>query len=42
MIHKEYTKDEVFIYMNGRLLYKRWLRHDYGRTFCYVWGGIAF
>lgn len=38
MIIKIYTKNEVYIYMNGSLLYKRWLDQGYGKVFCTLWG----
>lgn len=26
MIHKEIIQDQLFVYMNGKLTYKRWLK----------------
>lgn len=34
MIYKERIGNELYVYMNGSLLYKRWLNYDYGRVFC--------
>jgi hypothetical protein len=42
MITKEYSQNEVFIYLNGELLYKRWINHGYGKVFCNVWGNRPF
>ena len=33
MIHKEVIKDELYVYINGKLAYKRWIKHGYGRLF---------
>jgi hypothetical protein len=37
MIYKEiigkYPYRELYVYMNGSLLYKRWLDRNYGRVF---------
>lgn len=30
MVHKEIIGNELYVYMNGSLLYKRWLNRDYG------------
>ena len=30
MIHKEKIGNELYVYMNGVLLYKRWLKQGYG------------
>ena len=30
MITKEVIGDELYVYMNGNLLYKRWLSYGYG------------
>lgn len=42
MITKQYTNNEVYIYLNGKLLYKRWLNAGYGKVFCDVWGHFVF
>jgi hypothetical protein len=34
MIHKEKIGNELYVYMNGSLLYKRWLNMNYGMVFC--------
>lgn len=34
MIHKEVINNELYVYMNGSLLYKRWLNLGYGKVFC--------
>jgi hypothetical protein len=33
MIVKVRIKDELYVYMNGFLLYKRWISRGYGRVF---------
>lgn len=33
MIVKEVKNNELYVYMNGSLLYKRWLKHGYGMVF---------
>ncbi|MEO6304471.1 MAG: hypothetical protein ABIP51_14995 [Bacteroidia bacterium] len=30
MIHKEKIGNELYVYMNGDLLYKRWLNQNHG------------
>jgi hypothetical protein len=38
MIYKETIGNELYVYMNGSLLYKRWLKLNYGRIFgCQVY-----
>lgn len=39
MIHKEVIGNELYVWMNGKLLYKRWFKLGYGKVFCHVWGG---
>lgn len=34
MIHKETIGNELYVYCNGSLLYKRWLEQDYGMVMC--------
>lgn len=34
MITKQIHGNELYVYMNGSLLYKRWLRNGYGMVFC--------
>jgi hypothetical protein len=34
MIVKEIIGDELYVWMNGSLLYKRWLKRGYGMVFC--------
>jgi hypothetical protein len=34
MIYKEVIGDELYVWMNGSLLYKRWLKYGYGMIFC--------
>lgn len=34
MVHKEIIGNELYVYMNGSLLYKRWLNYDYGMVMC--------
>lgn len=42
MIHKERIGDELYVYMNGSLLYKRWLNHNYGKiVFNGAWGAFS-
>jgi hypothetical protein len=33
MIYKIRTKDELYIFINGQLVYKRWIKLGYGRLF---------
>jgi len=33
MVHKEIHGNELYVYMNGSLLYKRWLKEGHGRVF---------
>lgn len=33
MIHKEIIDDELYIYINGKLSFKRWLKHNYSLVF---------
>ena len=42
MIYKEVKGNELYIYMNGKLIYKRWLKENKGIVFCDVWGHWAF
>lgn len=34
MVHKKVIGRELYVYMNGSLLYKRWLDYDYGMVMC--------
>jgi hypothetical protein len=34
MIYKEVNGNELYVYMDGSLLYKRWLNRNYGMVFC--------
>lgn len=34
MIYKEIIGNELYVYMDGSLLYKRWLNRNYGMVFC--------
>lgn len=38
MITKIRIKDELYIYCNGKLMYKRWIKHNYGMVFCPLFG----
>lgn len=41
MITKVKTNNEVFVYMNGKLLCKIWITpRNYTRVYCDVWGGF--
>lgn len=42
MVYKEINNKELYIYMNGSLLYKRWIWRGYGMIFCNVWGNRNF
>lgn len=42
MTYKIIIGEELYVYMNGSLLYKRWLTHQYGKVFCNVWGHCVF
>ena len=39
MIHKRLIGNELYIYMNGELLIKRWLDAQQTAVFCNAWGG---
>ncbi len=41
MIYKERIKDELYVYCNGKLIYKRWINHGYGKVFS-KWGEYLF
>lgn len=34
MIYKVIDNNQLYVYMNGTLLYKRWFKYDYGMIFC--------
>lgn len=34
MVYKIVINQELYVYMNGSLLYKRWLTNDYGMVMC--------
>ena len=42
MIIKQQIGNELYVYMNGSLLYKRWLNYRYGMIFCNKWGYRPF
>lgn len=42
MIVKVKTKTELYVYMNGSLLYKRWLNQNYGMVFCPIFGPFTY
>ena len=42
MIHKEIHGNELYVWMNGSLLYKRWFNYGYGKIFCNKWGNRVF
>lgn len=37
MIYKEIIGKELYVWMNGKLLYKRWLDEGYGIIFDDIW-----
>lgn len=37
MFHKEMRDNELYVYWNGKLIYKRWLNEGYGRVFDKFW-----
>ena len=41
MIHKQRIKDELYVYFNGKLIFKRWIKHGYSKVFS-KWGGMPF
>ena len=41
MIHKETHGQELYVYMNGKLLYKRWIKYGYGMVFCPTFGNFT-
>ena len=42
MVVKIRQGNELYVYMNGSLLYKRWINDGYGKVFCDVWGWRPF
>ena len=40
MITREIIDNQLFVYHNGRLIYKRWLRWAFGVVFD-AWGGAV-
>ena len=40
MTHKEIIGNELYVYMNGSLLYKRWLNYGYGMMIASVKPGL--
>lgn len=34
MVYKELIGNELYVYLNGSLLYKRWIDKNYGVVFC--------
>jgi hypothetical protein len=40
MIHKQIIGKELYVYMNGKLLYKRWLTQNKGIVFCPTFGAF--
>lgn len=38
MIYKVIKGNELYVYCNGSLMYKRWLKHGYGMVFCPIFG----
>jgi hypothetical protein len=34
MVTKEIVDNQLFVYMNGVLIYKRWLKQNCGMIFC--------
>ena len=41
MIYKEIKGNELYVWMNGKLLYKRWIKLGYGRVFSGIWGSFT-
>ena len=41
MIYKEIIGNELYVYMKGELLYKRWLDKDYGMVFDKLFGNFT-
>lgn len=42
MIIKKVINNELYVWMNGSLLYKRWINQNYGMVFCNKWGNRNF
>lgn len=42
MIWKEIVGQELYVFFNGRLIYKKWLSTGASLVFDYVWGGFAW
>ena len=38
MVYKEIKDNELYVWMNGSLLYKRWINQGHGVVFCSVFG----
>ena len=41
MIIKQIIDNQLYVWMNGSLLYKRSLKLDYGRVFSGIWGSFT-
>ena len=41
MMYKIKTKDELYVYFNGKLIFKRYIKHGYSKVFS-KWGEYAF
>lgn len=42
MIYKQVIGNELYVWMCGSLLYKRWLLQGHGMVFCNKWGNRPF
>ncbi len=41
MITKQIVDNQLYVYMNGSLMYKRWIKRDYGMIFCPLFGNFT-
>lgn len=41
MIIKQIIDNQLYVWMNGKLLYKRWLNYGYGMVFCNIFGNFT-
>lgn len=41
MIIKVIKGNELYVYCNGSLMYKRWIKENYGMVFCPLFGNFV-
>lgn len=42
IFYKEVRGNELYVFYNGSLIYKRWLNRGKGKVFCNIWGNYPF